>query len=216
MRVEGGCGGGEGVGDMAVEVVIGVCAGQTAHRLIESEPLICKLFLHFRDLVCVADDLGAGGTIADDFCTEGVVTLLTHGPVDTFRMCLVVCEEELLAVVKGGAREFVGMSMQMFGMDRTASSVGAEQLRTSSVLVDHNKGGDLVAAIIRWDLEHIMYGVFFEVHLPLRTRVDVGLGASRRGGPCFILLLLCNPSNLCIYIALHQRIHDLFEGGSWV
>jgi len=49
-RIEGGCGRGEGMGDMAAEAMVSVGAGEATCRLVEDEPVICELLTHVRNL----------------------------------------------------------------------------------------------------------------------------------------------------------------------
>ena len=133
---------------MAAEVTIRICTGKAACGLGENKSLICKLFSHFHDLVRAANDFGTSSAIADDLRTKGVVALLTHSPVHTFRMHLVVCEEEFLVAVEGGTREFIGLSVEMFGMDQAALPTRSQQLWAGGVPIDHDKGGNFVTAIV--------------------------------------------------------------------
>jgi len=122
LRAKGRCGGGEGVGDMAVETAVSIHAREAACGFIEGEVVISQLLSHVCNLTCTMNNLCACRPMADDFCTQRVIAFLAHSPVDTFQVCLVVGEEELLIVVKSGMREFVGAGVEVFGVDRTASS----------------------------------------------------------------------------------------------
>ena len=46
--------------------------------------IVHKLLPQLGDLSHTTDDLRSRGAVADDFCTEGVASFLSHGPVDTF------------------------------------------------------------------------------------------------------------------------------------
>jgi len=133
---------------MAAEVAIAICPGKATCGLVEDEPVVRELLTQLRDLSCPTDDLGSRGAVADDFCPEGIVSFLLHGPVDALRVDLVVSEEKLLMTIEGRAQEFVGTSMEMFCMDGTTATTSAQQLRAGCTPVDHDKGGDFVAIVI--------------------------------------------------------------------
>ena len=163
------------MGGMVMEAAIGICLGKTVCGLVEGKPLICKLLLQLCDLAHLVNHLGPGSMMVDNFHAKGIITLLSHGPVDAFQVSLVVCKEELLTAIKSRAGEFVSTRIEVLGMDRAAMAMGTQQLWTGCVPVNHDKGGDLVVAIVRGDLEDVMDGMFLEVGPPAWTRVDVWL-----------------------------------------
>src|SRR5260221_10822438 len=99
-RVEGRCGGGEGVGDMAAEASVGVCPSEVASGLPQTEAIVSELFSEVGQLPSATSDLGARGPVADDFCPKGVVVFLLEGPVDPFGVGLSFGEEELLSPIE--------------------------------------------------------------------------------------------------------------------
>jgi len=202
------------------EAAIGIRPGKAMCQLEERKTLICQLLASIRDVACGVYDSGMRCAIADDLCVDGVVPLLLHGPIDAIRMSLPFLEEELLALIKGGSRELVHASVQVFHMDGTSLSPCAQQFWACRVPVDHDKGGYFGAVgLVSRNLEHIMDAGVFEVNLPPRTWVDAWLRACRRGGPHFLFLLLSHSGDLHVDVALHQDVHDVGEGGrciEWV
>jgi len=101
-------------------------------------------------------------------------------------------------------------------VDGTTSAMSAQQLWAGGVPVDHDIGGNLVTAVIRGDLEHVVDGSFFKIDLPPRARVDVWLWACRRRCPRLFFLLSCDPLDLLIHVTLHQHVDNLFKRGGWI
>jgi len=67
LRVHGGGGRGEGVSDVSVEAAIAIGTGEASHGFHESNPLVCQLLAHFRNLTSTANDLCACSVVMDDF-----------------------------------------------------------------------------------------------------------------------------------------------------
>src|SRR5712691_7604753 len=99
-RIEGRCGRGEGVGDVAAEASVGVRSSEMASGLPQTKAIVCKLFPEVGQLPSVMSDLGACGPVADDFRPEGVVVFLLKGPVNSFGVRLSFGKEELLSPVE--------------------------------------------------------------------------------------------------------------------
>jgi len=198
-RVEGRCGWGKGGGDVVVEAAIGVRPGKAVCGLVEDKAIVCKLLLQLGDLSCPADDLCSRGTVADDFSVDGVVSFLSHSPVDAFGVGLVVSKEKLLPAVKSRARELIRMGMEVFGVDRATASLSPQQLGTGRVPVDHDEGGDLVTAVVRRDLEDVVDGGFLKVDAPPRTWVNARLWACQRWihATCASMLRCTNALTIC-------------------
>src|SRR5712691_12788291 len=87
-RVEGRCGSGEGVGDVAAEASVGVRPSEMASGLPQTKAIVCKLFPEVGQLSSATSDLGACGPVADDLCLESVVVFLLEGPIDSFGVSL--------------------------------------------------------------------------------------------------------------------------------
>src|SRR5712691_11811439 len=98
--VKGGSGRGEGVGDVAAEASIGVSPSETTSGLAQLKLVISELLSEVGQLSSTASDLGTSGSIADHLSAEGVVVFLFHSPVDSFRVDLTVCKEELLSSIE--------------------------------------------------------------------------------------------------------------------
>src|SRR5260221_7284381 len=99
-RVEGGCGGGEGVGDVAAGASVGVRPSEMASGLPQTKAIVCELFPEVGQLPSATSDLGACGPVADDFCPESVVVFLLKGPINPFGVRLSFGEEEFLPPVE--------------------------------------------------------------------------------------------------------------------
>src|SRR5260221_1416087 len=116
-RIEGRCGRGEGVGDVAAEASVGVRPSEMASGLPQTKAIVCELFPEVGQLPSATSDLGACGPVADDFCPESVVVLLLKGPIDPFGVRLSFGEEELLSPIERWARDVVGTGMEAAGVD---------------------------------------------------------------------------------------------------
>jgi len=84
---------------MVAEAAVGVGLGKTMGRLIEDKAIVRQLFAQVCYLSCSLDNGCLYGPMANDLRTDGVVTLLTHGLVDSGGVCLLLHKEEFLAVV---------------------------------------------------------------------------------------------------------------------
>jgi len=62
--------------------MVGICTCKMVCGLDKVELLISKLFSHFHDLMGMADSLGMGSSVADNFHMQGVIAFLPHGPVN--------------------------------------------------------------------------------------------------------------------------------------
>jgi len=215
-RAEGGCAGGEGVGNVATEAAIGVCPHETMRGLIEGVAVIRQLLTEVRNLLHASYDLGAQGTMADDLSMKGVVAFLPHGPVHSVRVRLLVGEDVLLVTIQGCSGKLICAGVQVFCVDWAAMPKSPQQLGACHVPVDGDVGGDLVPPVAGWDLEHVIDPDITEVFAPPRAWMDIQLRACWRGGVGFGLLFLCDPFDLRIHIALHQCGHNLCEIWRWV
>ena len=210
-RIERRGGRSESRGDVVAEAAVAVCPGEVVCGLVEDEAIVRKLFLQLGNLLHLTDDPCPRSTMADDFHMEGIVTFLSHGPVDAFGVGLVVHKEEFLAAVEGRVWEFVRSGVEVLGMDRATASASPQQLRAGRVPVDHNEGGDLILAVVRGDLEDVVDGGLLKVDAPSRAGVDTRLWTSQRWGSCFLFFVTCNMRNLRINIPLHEHVYDLLE-----
>src|SRR5260221_2225010 len=116
-RIEGRCGRGERVGDVAAEASVGVRLSEMTSGLPQTKAIVCKLFPEVGQLPSATSDLGACGSVADNFRPESVVVFLLEGPINPFRVSLSFGEEELLSPVERWARDVVGAGMEAAGVD---------------------------------------------------------------------------------------------------
>ena len=104
--------------------------------------------------------------------------------------------------------------MQVLGVDRASLTTCSEQFGARRIPVDHDVRGNLIPLRrVRRDLEHIVDGGVFTVDSLPWPWVDAWLWARWRGGMRFVFLLVFDPRNLRIDIALDQRVDDVIEGG---
>src|SRR5260221_464202 len=115
---EGGCGGGEGVGDMATEMSVGVRPREATSGLPQLKAIVRELLSEVGQLPSTTSDLGACGPVSNYFGAKGVVAFLLHSPVYTVGVDLSVSEEELLSPIERWARDVVRASMERAGVDR--------------------------------------------------------------------------------------------------
>jgi len=121
-RIEGGCGGGEGMGDMAAEAMVSIGVGEATCRLVEDELVVRELLTHVYDLSRLAYYLGASSAVADDFGMERVIAFLFHGPVDALGVGLGGGEEEFLPAVESWPGELIGPRVEVLGVDQATTS----------------------------------------------------------------------------------------------
>ena len=113
------------MGNVAAESSIGVGFGEATSGLSEGEPVVCELLSKVSQLTSSTDYLGFGRAMAHDFCSEGVIVLLSYSPVDSFSVQLSFGKEELLPEIEGRAWVFVWASMEGAGVDWAGSPQGA-------------------------------------------------------------------------------------------
>src|SRR5260221_707747 len=99
-RIEGRCGGGEGVGDVAAEASVGVRPSEMASGLPQTKAIVFELFPEVGQLPSATSDLGACSSVAADFRSECVVCFLLDGPINPLGVSLSFGEEELLSPIE--------------------------------------------------------------------------------------------------------------------
>src|SRR5712691_271463 len=110
------------MGDVATETSVGVCPSEVASGLSQTKAIVCELLPEVGQLPSATSDLGASGSVADDFCPESVVVFLLEGPVNPLRVSLSFGEEELLSPIERWARDVVSTGVEAAGIDRAGTT----------------------------------------------------------------------------------------------